>query len=98
MKKLLHKWHWFWFKRHTKWLLTEQRDMVYNTLYQSINDYLMNDINKICVVDKPYTKDDMIQLCNAIENNSYKSMVYGNRYNWTKFENGVVIINERLDN
>lgn len=54
--------------------------MVYNALYQSINDYLMNDINKICVVDKPYTEDDIIKLCNAIENNS-----------WTKFENGVVI-------
>lgn len=80
MKKLLHKWHWFWFKKHTKWLLIEQRDMVYNTLYQSINDYLMNDINKICVVDKPYTEDDIIQLCNAIENNC-----------WTKFENGVII-------
>ena len=47
MKKLLYKWHWYWFKRHTKWLLTKQRDMVYNALYQSINDYLMNDINKI---------------------------------------------------
>ena len=81
MKKLLHKWHWFWFKRHTKWLLTEQRDMVYNALYQSINDYLMNDINQICIVDKPYTEDDIIQLCNAIKNNS-----------WTKFENGVVKI------
>lgn len=78
MKKLLHKWHWFWFKRHTKWLLTEQRDMVYNTLYQSINDYLMNDINKICIVDKPYTEDDIIRLCNAIENSSYKPIICGN--------------------
>ena len=84
IKKLLHKWHWFWFKRHTKWLLTEQRDMVYNTLYQSINDYLMNDINKICIVDKPYTEDDIIKLCNTIENNRNNS--------WTKFENGVIKI------
>lgn len=84
IKKILHKWHWFWFKRHTKWLLTEQRDMVYNTLYQSINDYLMNDINKICIVDKPYTEDDIIKLCNTIENNRNNS--------WTKFENGVIKI------
>jgi hypothetical protein len=45
---------------------------------------LMNDINKICVVDKPYTADDVIRLCNAIENNS-----------WTKFENGVMKIDEK---
>ena len=83
MKKLLYKWHWYWFNRHTKWLLTEQRDMVYNTLYQSINDYLMNDINQICVVDKPYTEDDVIKLCDMIENNS-----------WTKFENGVIKIED----
>lgn len=63
--------------------MTEQRDIVYNTLYQSINDYLMNDINKICVVNKPYTEDDVIRLCNAIENNS-----------WTKFENGVIKIED----
>lgn len=77
MKKLLYKWHWFWFKRHTRWLLIEQRDMVYNTLYQSINDYLMNDINKICIVDKPFTEDDVIRLCSAIENSSYKP-IYDN--------------------
>lgn len=92
MKKILHKWHWFWFKRHTKWLLTEQREMVYNTLYQSINDYLMNDINKICVIDKPFTKDDVIQLCNEIENNSY------NKWNRTKFDNGVAVIKKEKIN
>jgi len=91
IKNLLHKWHWFWFKRHTKWLLTEQRDMVYNTLYQSINDYLMDDINKICVVNKPFTEDDVIQLCNEIENNSYY-----NKWSYNKFENGVVIKDDNI--
>ena len=76
---------------HVKWLLTEQRDMVYNTLYQSINDYLMNDINKICVVNKPFTEDDIIQLCNEIENNSY------NKWGWTKFDNGVAVIKNSLE-
>lgn len=89
MKKILHKWHWYWFKRHMKWLLTEQRDIVYNTLYQSINDYLMNDINKICIVDKPFTEDDVIQLCNAIEHNSWTNL-----YTMTQFENGVIKIDE----
>jgi hypothetical protein len=59
--------------------------MVYNTLYQSINDYLMDDINKICVVNKPFTEDDVIQLCNEIENNSYY---------YNKFENGVIKIKD----
>lgn len=95
IKNLLHKWHWFWFKRHTKCLLTEQRDMVYNTLYQSINDYLMDDINKICVVNKPFTEDDVIQLCNKIENNNYYNKY--NKWSWTKFENGVIKIAD-IDN
>ena len=32
-KNLLHKWHWFWFKRHTKWLLTNE---IENNSYKPI--------------------------------------------------------------
>lgn len=75
MKNLLRKWHCFWFKRHTKWLLIKQKEEIYKELYKSINDYLMNDINEICVVDKPYTVDDVIKLCNMIESEKRKMCV-----------------------
>ena len=54
----------------------------------------MDDINKICVVNKPFTKDDVIQLCNEIENNSY----YNKWDYWNKFENGVIINDIHIDN
>lgn len=51
IKKLQHRWHWYWFKLHCKWLLREQKNEVYKQLYKSIDEYLMNDIKSVCVVD-----------------------------------------------
>ena len=37
-KKMKHKWHWYWFKRHIKWLGKEWKDDIYKELYKAIND------------------------------------------------------------
>lgn len=59
MKKLLHKWHWYWFKRHTKWLMKEWKEQLYKTLNEAIADY-MKDINTFTYTDDELTVDDII--------------------------------------
>lgn len=71
MKNLLHKWHWFWFKRHMKWLLIDERKKVYNQIWESFNEFLLKDIEQIAYVDKPYTEDDMIELVKKVEEECY---------------------------
>ena len=83
MTKILHKWHWYWFKRHTKWLIKEWREQVYKELDKALSEIIKNMPIK-------YTEDVVIDLVNHIE---YDNLIVGNKYNWTKFENGVIINN-----
>lgn len=85
MKNLLHKWHWFWFKRHTKWLLKEWKEQVYKELDKALSEIIKN-------MPIQYTEDVVIDLVNHIE---YDDLIVGNKNNWTKFENGVIKIDER---
>lgn len=82
MTNLLHKWHWFWFKWHTKWFNKEWREQVYKELDKAISEIIKD-------VPIQYTEDVVIDLVNHVEHNDFIS---GNKYGWTKFENGVIKI------
>ena len=84
IKKLLHKWHWYWFQRHTKWLSKEWKEQVYKELDKALSEIIKN-------TPIYYTEDVVIDLVNRIE---HDDLIIGNKYNWNKFENGV-IINDR---
>lgn len=84
MKKLLHKWHWFWFKRHIKWLSKGWKEQVYKELDNALSEIIKN-------TPIYYTEDVVIDLVNHIEHNDY---IIGNKYNCTKFENGVIKIDK----
>ena len=42
MKKLLYKWHWYWFKRHTKWLSKGWKEQVYKELDKALSEIIKN--------------------------------------------------------
>ena len=85
MQKLLQKWHWFWFKRHTKWLSKKWKEQVYKELDKALSEIIKN-------MPIYYTEDVVIDLVNHIEHDDF---IIGNKYNWTKFENGVIKNDER---
>jgi hypothetical protein len=35
IKNILHKWHWFWFKIHTRWLMKEYEADVEKAIYDA---------------------------------------------------------------
>ena len=84
MKKLLHKWHWYWFKQHMKWLSKEWREQIYKELDQALSEIIKN-------TPIQYTEDAVIDLVKCVENDDF---IIGNKYNWTQFENGVIKIDE----
>ena len=84
IKKLLYKWHWFWFKRHTRWLSKEWKEQVYQEL-----DRALTEIIKNTPIQYKYTEDDIINLVKRVEHDDF---IVGNKYNWTQFENGVIKI------
>jgi uncharacterized protein YehS (DUF1456 family) len=88
MKILLHKWHWYWFKRHMKWLIKEWREQVYKELDRALCEIIKN-------TPIQYTEDVVIDLVKRVEHDDF---IVGNKYNWTKFENGVIKIDKRGSN
>ena len=40
IKKILHKWHWFWFQAHLKWLMKDYKDEVWKAAYKAIDEML----------------------------------------------------------
>lgn len=82
IKKILYKWHWFWFKRHTRWLSKEWREQVYKELDRALCEIIKN-------TPIQYTEDVVIDLVKRVE---YDDFIVGNKYNWTQFENGVIKI------
>lgn len=40
IKNILHKWHWFWFKIHTRWLMKEYKTDVEKAIYDAFEKML----------------------------------------------------------
>lgn len=60
-KGILYKWHYFWFKRHIKWLSKKWKDEVYEELYKAIDDAI-KEIEPIAYVTKDEKAiDEMIK-------------------------------------
>ncbi len=61
-RKVKHKWHWFWFKRHLKWLSREWKDEVYEALYKAMDDAIkeFEPIAYVTTINEK-TMDEMIK-------------------------------------
>lgn len=49
LNKIQHKWHWFWFKIHLKFLMKEYKEQVDKEIIRMANDILYN-------IDYPFVK------------------------------------------
>lgn len=49
LNKIQHKWHWFWFKIHLKFLMKEYKEQVDKEIIRMTNDILYN-------IDYPFVK------------------------------------------
>ena len=57
MKKILHKWHWFWFKINFKWLMKEYEKDVYKLMYNAIDEFLQQ-VNSVAIINT--TTEEML--------------------------------------
>ena len=49
-RKLLFKWHWFWWSIHLKWLINDYSDQVRKAMYDAINEMLKKEIEPIAEI------------------------------------------------
>jgi predicted alpha-1,6-mannanase (GH76 family) len=46
IKKLLYKWHCFWFKHHMDWLMDDYRKETWQAIYEAVNQVL-NEVSTV---------------------------------------------------
>ena len=49
-RNLLHKWHWFWWSIHLRWLVKDYKEQVKKCMYDAINEMLKKEIEPIAEV------------------------------------------------
>lgn len=66
IKNILHKWHWFWFKIHTRWLIKEYEADVEKAIYDAFKKMLEETTSEYSYIkcEPKRLTDEMIKRVN----------------------------------
>ena len=86
-RKLLFKWHWFWWSIHLKWLINDYSDQVRKTIYDAINEMLKKEIEPIAEIKfNPEEFDKLVDNLIDVRYGSWDWIPYNNTI--VRVENG----------
>lgn len=62
IKKMIHNWHWFWFKHHLNWLTNDYKKEAWKAIYEAFNQVL-NEVSAVADVKalEPMNLEDFIK-------------------------------------
>lgn len=78
IKKLLYRWHCFWFKHHMDWLMNDYRKETWQAIYEAVNQVL-NEVSTVADIKclKPMELEDYVK-------SPYYYNVFGNNIDGRK--------------